>query len=241
MNRDRIFFEKKDPVPPFEFNEQVVSVFDDMLERSVPLYRESILRQAQLAVHHYRPGSVIYDLGCSHGRLGFEICREFGDAPFAMTGIDSSEPMIRAYRSRLAGTPWERKVNLVLDRAETAAIQGASVVVINLTLQFIPPGVRDRVIRSVFQGLLPGGILILTEKVANPHPVLSCLELDVYARFKKENGYSELEISQKREALEGVLIPETLDAHRDRLERAGFTHCDVWLKWFNFASMISIK
>ncbi|MFH1156551.1 MAG: carboxy-S-adenosyl-L-methionine synthase CmoA [Pseudomonadota bacterium] len=241
MKKDTLFAQQKDPVPAFEFNEQVVSVFDDMLERSVPLYRESISRQAQLALEYYRQGTGIYDMGCSHGRLGMMICEVFKEKPFFMVGVDSSGPMLDAYRAKLASTSWKGRVSLVCGLAEEVTVQAASVVIVNLTLQFIRPERRDRFIRAIYQGLVPGGILILTEKVIHEDPVLSGLEQAFYARLKMENGYSQLEISQKREALEGVLIPETLEKHQDRLSQAGFSNCDVWLKWFNFASMICIK
>jgi tRNA (cmo5U34)-methyltransferase len=120
-------------------------------------------------------------------------------------------------------------------------VEGASVVIVNLTLQFIRPDLRERFIRDLYTGLVPGGALILTEKVMHPDPALAGIALDFYTRFKRENGYSDLEISQKREALSGVLIPETLEAHLDRLRRAGFTAVDVWLKWFNFASILCVR
>ncbi len=241
MEKDKIFAAKRETVPAFEFNEAVASVFSDMLERSVPNYVESISRQAQLAVEFYKEGTRIYDLGCSHGNLGILMGKAFGMQNFSMVGVDSSRPMIDKYEQRLSGEFFREMVSLVCDRAENVAMSNASVVVVNLTLQFLDTNLRDALVADIYKALVPGGILLLTEKVVSVHDAVSALQLDYYKRFKRENGYSELEISQKREALEDVLVPETLEVHQDRLKRAGFETMDVWLKWFNFASMIAVK
>jgi tRNA (cmo5U34)-methyltransferase len=169
------------------------------------------------------------------------ICQVFENTPFSMIGVDSSRPMIDAYGAKLAAACRQDRVSLVCRPAEEVQVVNASVVIVNLTLQFIRLDRRDEFIRQIYTGLVPGGILILTEKVVHGTPALSELEQTFYSRFKSENGYSQLEISQKREALEGVLVPETLEAHQERLAQAGFEGCDVWLKWFNFASMICMK
>lgn len=241
MTRDTLFSDPRDPVAPFEFNAQVVQVFDDMLGRSVPLYRESILRQAQLAARFHQPGTLIYDLGCSNGNLGLALCREMGTRDFAMVAVDSSPPMLDAYRERLARTPGGERIALQPGDIRQVAMDNASVAIVNLTLQFLPLADRDGLLRRIHRALVPGGILLLTEKVTHEDPALAGLEQDFYYRFKGENGYSQLEISQKREALENVLVPETLTAHRTRLTQAGFGGVTVWLKWFNFAALLARK
>ncbi len=241
MKKDRLFATRKEPVPAFEFNDAVASVFSDMLERSVPMYRESITRQAELALDFYRNGTRIYDLGCSHGNFGMLAGKCFGDRPFSMVGVDSSAPMIEKYRQRLERESFRENIALVCDRVENLCLANASVVVVNLTLQFLSVGRRDALISDIYRSLVPGGILLLTEKVVAQDPAIAAVHLDYYSRFKRRNGYSELEISQKREALENVLVPETLEVHQQRLARAGFERMDVWLKWFNFASMIAVK
>lgn len=241
MAKDTLFSDPQTKVAPFEFNAQVARVFDDMLGRSVPLYRESILRQAQLAARFYQSGTRIYDLGCSNGNLGLALCREMGSREFAMVAVDSSQPMLDTYRERLAQLPDRQRIVLETGDIRRVAMTGASVVIINLTLQFLPLPDRDELIRRVYEALVPGGILLLTEKVVNDEPALNELEQEFYYRFKGENGYSQLEISRKREALENVLVPETLTAHQQRLQRAGFTTITVWLKWFNFAALLAGK
>ncbi len=254
MGKDNIFASKSDPVDAFEFNEEVTSVFDDMIKRSVPLYMESLKRQCQLTSHFYKKGTKIYDLGCSHGNLGFIIDEEFAGKPYKMVAVDSSAPMIEKYRNRLKqknAIPDSKPINnsidkpnnidLILALAEEIVISNASVVIVNLTMQFIKPLKRDDFIKGIYNGLNKGGALLLTEKIIHKETLISELEQDFYKKFKLENGYSELEISRKREALENILIPETIEEHIKRIKLAGFNTVDVWLKWFNFASMIAIK
>ncbi len=212
-----------------------------MLIRSVPLYRESIQRQGQLAARYYAPESRIYDLGCSNGNLGLEVMARMKDRPFAMVGVDSSVPMIDTYSKRLKQIGPCPHIHLICGLLENVRIENASVVLINLTLQFLAPDERDDLMTAVYQGLKPGGVLLLTEKTVHHDRQMDQLQVEFYNRFKLENGYSELEFSQKRDALEKVLIPDTIEVHRRRLSAAGFKQVDIWLKWFNFASMMAVK
>lgn len=241
MKKDTLFKEKKDLVPAFEFNESVVHVFDDMITRSVPLYKECVHRQAQLAARFYQQGTRIYDLGCSHGNFGMQLHCRMKDMAFTMVAVDSSQPMLDQYNQRLTGENFNSSLSLVCDCVENISITNASVVVLNLTLQFISPDKRDAVIQSIYQGLKPGGLLLLTEKIIHNIAEVDSLQQHFYKKFKRENGYSDLEISQKRDALEDVLVPDTLKSHQDRLAQAGFKKMDTWLKWFNFAAMLAIK
>lgn len=241
MKEDHIFAGKKQKILPFAFNQEVTDVFDDMLVRSVPLYKQSIQRQAQLAAHFYQPGTRIYDLGCSHGNIGVIICNLLQKEAFSMIGVDSSRPMIQKYMKRLEKKNEAKRVKLVCGFIEDIEITDASVVIINLTLQFIRPALRQHLIEKIYQGLKSGGILLLTEKIIHADKRIDALQTMFYTSFKLENGYSDLEISQKREALDKALIPDTLDIHKKRILNAGFTKVELWLRWFNFSSLIAIK
>lgn len=241
MAKDNLYQHQQSPVPSFQFDEQVAKVFDDMIHRSIPFYREIILRQAQLIEHYYQPGMVIYDMGCSNGNLGMQVCRLLGDRPFKMIAIDKSPSMIEVYQKRLEQTAWANKVALHCQDICTANVELASIVVLNFTLQFVRPQERDAIISGIYNGLNSGGAFLFSEKVIHKDKMLNSLQQEFYCAFKRENGYSDLEISQKREALDNVLIPETLEQHLNRLQKAGFKAIDVWQKWFNFAAMISIK
>jgi tRNA (cmo5U34)-methyltransferase len=241
MAKDDIFSEPKPCLAPFEFNEGVVRVFDDMICRSVPGYEEILRRQAQLAARFFRPGSLIYDLGCSTGNFVLRLCEEMGAEDFALVAVDNSPPMLQTFQERLANLAGAKGIRLVCDDICAAGLENASVVVINLTLQFLPMDRREDLLRKVYNALLPGGVLLLAEKVVHEDKELTALEQDFHYRFKREMGYSELEISQKRESLEQVLIPESLEQHLRRLRRVGFRQIDVWFKWFNFAALLCLK
>ncbi|WP_080799617.1 carboxy-S-adenosyl-L-methionine synthase CmoA [Desulfamplus magnetovallimortis] len=258
--KDTIFANNLAPVSPFAFNEEVTAVFDDMIKRSVPLYMESIQRQCQMAQRFYKPGTFMYDLGCSHGNLGIMMMNFFSGInnglyprpsmqnshPFTMIAVDSSFPMIAKYKNRLhkggySNKKSDNKICLVCSLAEDIVISRASAVIVNLTMQFIKLSKRDQFIKGIHDGMVPGGILILSEKISHEDRDICGLQQDFYKNFKLDNGYSELEISRKREALENILIPETTKSHMERLGRAGFKKIDIWLKWFNFVSFIAIR
>ena len=240
MVKDKIYLAEFDPVPPFEFNEEVVRVFNDMIRRSVPFYEEIICRQAQLTARFYQPGTRIYDLGCSNGNLGAVLVEVMKDRPFEMVAVDNSAPMLEAYKTYLEEKK-EKRIQLLHADIEDVEMRDASVIILNLTLQFLPPDRRNGMIEKIHSALKPGGILLLTEKVVHQEEELSQLQQAFYYGFKMEQGYSQLEISQKREALENVLIPETLEDHLARLRDSGFKKVDIWMKWFNFASLLAVK
>ncbi|MEJ2200466.1 MAG: carboxy-S-adenosyl-L-methionine synthase CmoA [Desulfuromonadaceae bacterium] len=241
MSKDTLFSQPQGQVAPFEFNDRVVEVFDDMLARSVPFYAECLRRQAQLAARYYQDGSRLYDLGCSNGNFGMLLRRQLEEREFSMVGVDLSRPMLDAYRGRLQACGEERRIRLEQGDIRQVSLADASVVVVNLTLQFLPLADRDSLVHRICRALRPGGVLLLTEKVMHEDLLFTELEQEFYYRFKQENGYSQLEISQKREALENVLIPETLEAHQRRLRQAGFEAVEIWFKWFNFAALLARK
>lgn len=212
-----------------------------MINRSIPFYSVIIRRQVQLIERFYQEGTTIYDLGCSNGNIGLLACRTMGQTPFKMIAVDNSAPMLDVYRKRLTPTPWVSRITLECQNICQTVIKNASVVVLNFTQQFLPPEERDALVSNIYEGLTPGGALLFSEKITHKNDILSDLQQDFYYAFKRENGYSALEIRQKREALEKVLIPETMEQHLERLQQAGFNAIDVWQKWFNFAALIAIK
>jgi tRNA (cmo5U34)-methyltransferase len=241
MQRDTLYDDPRQPVVPFAFDDQVAAVFDDMVQRSIPLYGELIERQAQLIPSFYQDGSRIYDLGCSTGNLAAALCRTMGQRPFKMIAVDNSPAMLAICDTRRQELPGGKRIELVLDDIADMAIEEASVAVINFTLQFLSLADRDRVVDRVYRGLRPGGLLLFSEKIVHADEDFNTLQQDFYHRFKRENGYSELAIAQKREALEKVLIPETVADHLKRVTGAGFRRMDIWLKWFNFCSWMCRK
>ncbi|PID78252.1 MAG: carboxy-S-adenosyl-L-methionine synthase CmoA [Deltaproteobacteria bacterium] len=239
--KDEIFKDGKKAPNPFEFNETVAVCFDDMVKRSVPLYNQTIDIQTELAAKFYRKETVIYDLGCSNGNFGISFLEKMKGKSFKMVGVDNSSAMIDIYSKRLASRKKSHGINLVNKDINELELNNASVVVMNLALQFIQPELRDNLVKKIYESLCNGGIFLLTEKVSNENSAFTDTETAIYYDFKKKNGYSELEINRKREALDNVLISETSKTHIKRLLGSGFSYADIYLKWFQFTSFIAEK
>lgn len=238
--RDEVFKDDQAPAD-FAFGEKVAAVFDDMLDRSVPFYGEIQRMIAEMADDFAVDGTNIYDLGCSTGTTLLHL-----DARLAknikLVGVDYSEEMLKKCREKLAAHGVRRIHELIrADLNQGIQIENASMVLMVLTLQFVRPLYRDKLIQTIIGGLNENGCLILVEKVLGEDSVFNRLFIDYYYKLKKRHGYSELEIAQKREALENVLVPYKLLENREMLLRAGFRYCDVFFKWYNFCGIIAVK
>lgn len=228
-------------VAGFSFDQKVVDVFPDMIKRSVPGYATIISMIGTLAERYATSSSRCYDLGCSLGAASLAMRHRIRAADCTIVGIDNSPAMIKHCQAVMDADSGEIPVSLICDDLQNVSIENASMVVLNFTLQFITPEQREQIIRRIYNGLKSGGVLILSEKVTFGDAQHDQLMIDLHHNFKRANGYSDLEIAQKRAAIEDVLIPETLDNHRQRLKLVGFQSCDVWFQCFNFASIIAIK
>jgi tRNA (cmo5U34)-methyltransferase len=239
--KDEVFNQPLDAVADFNFGEKVASVFDDMLDRSVPFYREVQRMITEMAVDFAVEGTNIYDLGCSTGTTMLSLDAQL-NPKIKFIGVDNSEEMLKRCRQKLVECGFKRDHELVCaDLNQGVQIQNASLVLMVLTLQFIRPLYRDKLIQTILQGLNENGCLILVEKVLGEDSIFNRLFIRYYYDLKKRHGYSELEIAQKREALENVLVPYKLLENREMLLRAGFRYCDVFFKWYNFTGMIAVK
>ncbi|WP_027330911.1 carboxy-S-adenosyl-L-methionine synthase CmoA [Marinimicrobium agarilyticum] len=238
---DQLYANPLGEVSRFAFDRAVVEVFPDMIKRSVPGYATIINMIGDLAERYALSNSRCYDLGCSLGAATLAMRHRIRASHCEIVAVDNSPAMIERCRQVLAADTAEPPVELVCEDLQRVTPENASMAVLNFTLQFIPVEERLAVLKRIADGLLPGGVLILSEKVAFDDPIHNDLMIELHHNFKRANGYSDLEIAQKRSALEQVLIPETLGAHRERLREAGFTSVDVWFQCFNFASLIAIK
>ena len=241
FGKDLVFDAATPRIPDFEFGEQVVSVFHDMVDRSVPFYREIQRMIAEIAADYAAPGTNVYDLGCSTGTTMLCIDPKVPqDVRFV--GIDNSEEMIERCRAKFDERGVKREVDLRFgDLNQGVEIENASLVLLVLTLQFIRPLYRDKLIAQILEGLNENGALILVEKVIGEDSIFNRQFINYYYDMKRRKGYSELEISQKREALENVLVPYKLLENREMLLRSGFRYCDIFFKWYNFTGMIAVK
>jgi tRNA (cmo5U34)-methyltransferase len=240
---DRVFAEPRPRVEDFSFNKEVAAVFDDMLDRSVPFYQEIQRMTAELAADFAQPGTSVYDLGCSTCNSFLNIDRILPPgADVRFVGVDDSAEMLAKARGKLAGSGFARPFTLeVADLNKGVAVDNASVVMLVLTLQFIRPLYRERLIQSIHRGLADHGCLIVVEKVLGEHSTFNRLFIKHYYEMKSRNGYSQMEIAQKREALENVLVPYRLEENKELLRAAGFSHVDVFFKWYNFCGLIAMK
>jgi len=241
MDKDQIYSESLANIANFSFDAQVADVFSDMIERSVPGYRSIITMIETLTEHYAQPGSTLYDLGCSLGAATLSMARGVNVEDCTIVAVDNSVAMVERCRKAVEQKHTCAGVRVVEGDILTTEITNASVVVLNFTLQFITPEDRARLLEKIADGMRPGGVLILSEKVVFDDEHLNGVLADIHHDFKRAHGYSDLEISQKRNALENVLLPETIAAHRERLLKSGFTSVDVWFQCFNFMSMLAVK
>lgn len=238
--RDQVFAQETEAVD-FAFNAAVATVFDDMVSRSVPYYGEMQRMIAELATDFAVDKTNIYDLGCSTGTtlLNLGACLK---PAVKFMGVDNSLEMLGRCRDKLAKGGFNRPHELVCaDLNDGLQIENASIVTMILTLQFIRPLHRDKLVGQILRGLNPDGCLIIVEKVIGEDSLFNRLFIKHYYEYKRRNGYTDLEISQKREALENVLVPYKLLENREMLMRAGFRYCDVFFKWYNFCGIIAVK
>ena len=241
MSEDQLFANRQPLVKDFAFNKQTAEVFDDMLQRSVPFYTEVQRMMGEMASDFAVDGTRLYDLGCSTGTTLLTLDPV---VPQGVTfiGIDSSPEMLERAKAKLSKAGLKRAYELqCADMNNGIQISNASMVVMNLTLQFVRPLHRHKLIATIANGLRPDGCLILIEKVLSGHSTLNRFFIKYYYALKQRNGYSELEISQKREALENVLIPYRVEENMELLLSNGFSQCDIFFKWHNFCGLVALK
>lgn len=238
---DQVFSDKIKDVADFHFGEKVATVFDDMVGRSVPFYDEMQRMIGEMAGDFAVNGTNLYDLGCSTGTTMLHL-HPLVPEQVRFIGVDNSEEMLAKCRAKLKEKKIIREHELRhADLNQGIQIENASMVLMILTLQFIRPLHRDRLIGTILNGMNENGALILVEKLIGEDSLFNRLFIKYYYDLKKRNGYSELEIAQKREALENVLVPYKLMENREMLLRAGFRYCDVFFKWYNFCGIIAVK
>lgn len=241
FNKDSLYANPLGEIATFKFDEAVVNVFPDMIQRSVPGYSAIISAIGLLAGRFSQEHSRCYDLGCSLGAAALAMREQITAADCRIVAVDSSESMVERFKRNLAFGESKPSIDIQCADIRDVAIERASVVVLNFTLQFVPVADRAALLEKIYRGMLPGGVLILSEKLAFEDERQQALQVDMHLHFKKMQGYSELEISQKRSALENVLLAESFSTHQSRLLTAGFSSVEIWFQYFNFASMIALK
>ncbi len=238
--KDRLY--RVDTIPEdFDFNERVVEVFDDMLDRSIPCYKHVIKETCRLLDAHLQPGDAVCDLGCATGTALLYFAKALGDRRLRFVGIDSSPAMLAKARLKAEFYVEDDTVSFAQADITELSQPETSAFVLNYTLQFIRPVLRPALIQRLYDNLRPGGLLIMSEKTIIEDKRLNRTYIDIHHEFKREQGYSDLEIARKREALENILIPFTAEENRALLSKAGFSPVATFFQWFNFCSFVALK
>lgn len=241
---DRLFNTPLSQVPDFVFNEDVVRVFPDMIKRSVPGYPTIVENTGVLAAQFAQPNTLIYDLGCSLGAVSQAIRRHVHEPSCKVLAVDNSSAMVQRCAEYFNAQNAMFQELLPVDVLEADLLnlefQPTSFVAFNFTLQFIAPTERLALLKRIRQAMVPGGAMILSEKLCFSDPIEHQQLYDLHLSFKRANGYSDLEIAQKRRAIENVMLPDTFETHKARLLEAGFSKVMIWFQCLNFASMIAL-
>jgi tRNA (cmo5U34)-methyltransferase len=243
MKKDEVFKEDGSQSADFEFDDRVAGVFDDMVQRSVPYYVEQQRMICELSRAIWVPGTTVYDLGASTATTLVALSRELPEA--RLVGYDNSQPMIDQALVKLREENLDGRVELRckdLNKAvDTLPLDNAGIVTMCWTLQFIRPLYRDHLVRHIYNSLADGGALFVTEKVLGNQGVVNRLFIDFYYDYKRRHGYSEGEISRKREALENVMIPYRIEEDLELFRRCGFEIVETFFQWYNFVGILCIK
>ncbi|MCW5198974.1 carboxy-S-adenosyl-L-methionine synthase CmoA [Desulfobulbus sp. F3] len=227
----------------FSFNERVAEVFDDMLDRSVPFYRTVIKTAAALIRQITAPGSTVVDLGCSTGSTLLELARLLPDMHLRFIGLDNAPAMLDKARRKaeMFSKDIEFRQQDITSPDLGQQLAGTDVILCSYTMQFIRPLLRQDFVSRLHAALPAGGLLLVSEKIISSHSLLNRKFINIYYEFKREQGYSELEIAAKREALENVLIPFTVEENLSMLRHGGFSRAEIYFRWINFASFVAMK
>jgi tRNA (cmo5U34)-methyltransferase len=241
MNKDKIYQYKHNSLQDFRFDTNVVPVFDNMILRSVPGYENTLDLIRLLVTQYAKDNTALYDLGCSLGRITQIFLEKQPQHYGPLFAIDLSQDMIEQCQKNLKPISQKRNINYICKDITQITLKKSSIIVLNYTLQFISPDARNDLLTDICDALIPGGILIISEKINGSSPKNQQFLTDMHISFKQTQGYSDLEISQKRNALEKVLIPDTLNELNKRIKQAGFTHSEIFSQSLNFISLVGFR
>lgn len=241
QGHDKLFAKPRAKTADFQFNADTAKVFDDMVSRSIPYYEEIQRMVGEISADFGAPSTNLYDLGCATGTT-FMYLDGVVDPGVRFIGVDNSEQMLDQARAKLKTLKSNRDFELINADLHTGpAIEDASVAILLLTLQFVRPLQRERFLQRIHSGMRKNGCLILVEKLTCSETMLNRSFIKYYYDFKKRNGYSEMEIAQKREALENVLIPYRYEENAEMLGRVGFGAVEEFFRWYNFSGLVAVK
>ncbi|MFC3095619.1 carboxy-S-adenosyl-L-methionine synthase CmoA [Alteromonas sediminis] len=239
--KDNIYAQKTHAIDDFRFDDTVADVFPDMINRSVPGYKTITHSAGRIAQRYVAQGDTLYDIGCSLGETSLSISRALPNDFCHIVAIDNAQAMVERCKRIVRQYALPNPIDVVCDDAQRINYECSGLICLNFTLQFIPREQRASLLSKLATALKPGGALLLSEKIRHPTQAGNELLIDLHHAFKRDNGYSELEIAQKRAAIENVMKTDTLDTHKQRLLEAGFDDVIVWYQNYNFVSMVAEK
>ena len=239
--KDEVFANGDFQPGSFRFNNEVASVFDDMANRSIPYYQEVIYICGQLADSFIPNNGFIYDIGCATGNTLTYLAKTLKDKNVNLIGFDPSESMISKAREKADVFTYGHDIVFKAETCQSCDLANADMVILNYTLQFIDVEERQTMIDKIYNSLNPGGILIMSEKLRQEDKLVEKFNTKTYESFKSGNGYSFLEIANKRQALENILVPDSLSGNLDLLKRSGFSRTEILFKWLNFTTFAAFK
>jgi tRNA (cmo5U34)-methyltransferase len=236
--------QNKDSIIPSDkwiFNQEVTTVFDDMLERSIPDYINMRTLVNDLTLKYLQNRSSVLDLGCSTGGAIKDIIASV-QPEVVFIGVEISEPMREQAKKNLQKFIETKQVKIInCDLREDFPISSNSVVLSILTIQFIPIEHRQKIISNIYESLLSGGVFIFVEKILGNDSIGNSMLEDLYYKLKGENGYTEEQIRSKRKSLEGILVPVTSDWNMEMMSKAGFSNIQQFWQQLNFAGWVGFK
>ena len=232
---DKVF--QKEIQKQFEFDQEVADVFDDMIDRSVPFYKENLNLSINIVKNYLKNNDKVLDLGSSTATFLINLAKL--NPTLTLTGIDNSSAMIQ--KAQKKAKAFGVNINFIEDDFLNANFSKNKLIIANYTIQFIRPIKRETLIKKIYNSLEKNGIFLMSEKLISEDKKLNKILIDEYYNYKKEKGYSEYEIAKKREALENVLIPYSELENREMLSNAGFKHIEIIFRWCNFATFIAFK
>ena len=241
LKTDLIYSNPQAHVNDFAFDAQVVEVFPDMISRSVPGYATIIDTIGRLSQKFVLPNTTVYDLGCSLGAATLAMRKGIEAEQCNIISVDNSSAMVERCKMHINAFKGTTPVEVIEANIQDIHIKNASMVVLNFTLQFIDKAERQKLISTIAEGINEGGLLVISEKISHGDSTIDEHLINLHHDFKRANGYSELEVAQKRTALENVMRTDSIEQHITRLKNAGFKHVSPWFQCFNFISFIAIK
>lgn len=231
-------------VPPagsqWKFTQEVADVFENMLERSIPELdgmRDVVTR---LACKFALPNTQVIDLGCSAGGSLIPIIREKGRT-VSYIGVENSVPMIEKAEELIGALNVDYLLQNMDLRSQFPQADNCSVILSVLTLQFIPMEHRQSLLHRVISSLNSGGAFVLVEKVLGNDHFLNDLMTTLYQQMKRDNGYSEVQIAEKKRSLENALVPVSARSNEELLRSAGFKHVECIWRNLQFVGWIAVK